>query len=91
MSGVPGRTYNVGSGVGTPVLQVVEYLLSLAKRPVRICIDPLLTRPSDTPVLVADVTLIKRDTGWAPSFGLDDAVTETLEWWRERMKAHEAT
>ena len=89
VSGVPGRTYNVGSGVGTPVRQVVEYLLSLAKRPMRMCIDPSLARPSDTPVLVADVTLIKRDTAWEPSFGLDDAVTETLEWWRERVTAQE--
>ena len=68
---------------------MVEYLLSLAKRPMRMCIDPSLARPSDTPVLVADVTLIKRDTAWEPSFGLDDAVTETLEWWRERVTAQE--
>ncbi len=85
VDGVPGRTYNVGSGVGTATAEIVRQLLALAKIPLELVLDPALARPSDTPVLVADVTLLKADTGWSPSFGVSEALEATLDWWRSRV------
>ena len=85
VSGVPGRTYNVGSGVGTPIAEVVDKLLALSTRSLTHTLDPNLARPSDTPVLVADVQLLMADTGWSPRFGTDEALSQTLDWWRTRV------
>jgi GDP-4-dehydro-6-deoxy-D-mannose reductase len=87
VEGMPGRIYNVGSGIGTPVLSVVEKLLSLAKHPMRLTTDPARpARPREIPKLVADVTRIRHDTSWVPRHGIDDALAETLQWWRERVR-----
>lgn len=85
VDGVPGQIYNVGSGVGTPIAEVVDRLLALSRRPLTLALDSALARPSDTPVLVADVSRLKHDTGWAPRFGIDEALVQTLEWWRSRI------
>jgi GDP-4-dehydro-6-deoxy-D-mannose reductase len=85
LRGVPGRTYNVGSGVAVPTEAIVQQLLALAKRPLSLVTDPAFARPSDNPVLVANVDLVKRDTGWEPIFGISEALVQTLEWWRERV------
>ncbi len=88
VEGVPGQIYNVGSGVGTLVQSVVEKLLAAAKYPMRMTTDAALARPSEIPELVADVTRIRSDTSWVPCHGIDEALAETLQWWRERVGEH---
>ena len=83
--GVPGTTYNVGSGIGTRTADIVQQLIELAKRPLSLVTDPGFARPSDNPVLVADVGRLKHDTGWEPRFGVGEALVQTLEWWRNRV------
>jgi nucleoside-diphosphate-sugar epimerase len=44
----------------------------------------------DPPVILGDVNHIGETLDWAPSFVLDDAIEETIDWWRqkERDEAH---
>ena len=85
LEGVPGRIYNVGSGVGTPVSEVVERLISFAKHRMTLVTDHALARPSEIPELVADITRIRSDTSWVACHGIDEALAETIEWWRNQV------
>ncbi len=74
-------TYNLGSGTGHSVLDVIRSVERVSGRvvPHRI-VD---RRPGDPAVLVASSERIRSETGWTPRFtALDDIVATALAWRR---------
>jgi GDP-4-dehydro-6-deoxy-D-mannose reductase len=80
--GTPGAVYNVGSGVVRAIAELLQTLLAFATRPIAIQRDPARVRPVDSPLIAADITRIRAETGWEPRIPLDAALRETLEYWR---------
>ena len=85
--GAPGQVYNVCSGGGVRVGDVLQRLIALAGVDVEIRQDPGRFRPSDIPVLVGDPGRLQKATGWAPRLGLDRTLSDLLEDWRTRVAA----
>jgi len=83
--GEPGAVYNICSGKGYPIRQVLETLLALAQVKVEIREDPERMRPSDVPVLVGDCSRFRRITGWAPTIPFDTTLADVLSYWRQRV------
>ena len=74
-------TYNLGSGSGHSVLEVIRSVERVSGR--RVPMRIVERRPGDPAVLVASSGLIHEDTGWTPRFGLlDDIVATALAWRR---------
>lgn len=82
-AGKTGEVYNVGSGVGVSLQQVVKQLQALAKVPIQVELDPARQRPSDVPATVADITRIE-GLGWQPTIALSETLERLLNWWREK-------
>ena len=82
--GRPGEVYNVGSGVTYSAGEVLDRLIGMAKVPVPVKQDPARMRPSDTPVICCDNGKLRRDTGWEPEYEIDDILSDTLRFYRER-------
>ena len=80
--GVPGTIYNVASGVGRTVGQIVDALTSRSRTPVRVEVDPSRLRASDIPVLVGDASRLRQATGWAPQIPFEQTMDDLLEYWR---------
>ncbi len=78
VEGTPGDAYNVCSGHGIRVAEVVERLLARSERPLRVIVDPELVRPVEVPRLVGDPTKLQRDTGWRPHHDLDSTLDAVL-------------
>jgi UDP-glucose 4-epimerase len=71
--------YNLGTGTGYSVRQVIEAVGRIGGRPVPHGYGP--RRAGDPAVLVASSDRLRRDTGWAPRFGtLDDIVRTAFAW-----------
>ena len=83
--GTAGATYNVCSGRAVVIRDVVDRLIALSSRPLVVRVDPDRFRPSEVPVVFGDASRLHADTGWAPTHGLDDALADTLAWWRGRL------
>ena len=83
--GVPDRVYNVCSGSAHRMRDVLAALLSLARVPVEVRVDPARLRPSDYPVLVGDRGRITAELGWEPRIGLDRTLRDLLDDWRARL------
>ena len=81
--GMPGETYNICSGEGRAVREVLELLLAGASRPVPIVRDRALARPADPGVLIGDSSRL-RALGWEPAVPLEQSVAAVLDHWRER-------
>lgn len=77
-------TYNLGSGRGTSVLEVIETARRVTGRPIRIEWGP--PRPGDPKGLVADISRARRELGWEPRRSLEDIISSVWEW----RKAHPA-
>ncbi|GAA2589083.1 NAD-dependent epimerase/dehydratase family protein [Actinomadura fulvescens] len=69
------RVYNVGSGTGTSVREVIRTVEEVTGRPVPTRHDPPQPEP---PLLVADCTAVRRDLGWRPErSGLSEMIADS--------------
>lgn len=82
--GKPGEVYNICSGKGYKIKEVLDILLSLAKEKIEIKKDPKRMRPSDVPVLVGDCKKFRETTGWKPEIPFEKTLKNLLNYWRER-------
>lgn len=81
----PGEVYNICSGKGVKVLDMLNLLLSFSKVKVETHQDPKRMRPSDVPILIGDVTKFKKQTGWEPQIPFEKTMEDLLNYWRERV------
>ncbi len=80
--GHPGQAYNIGSGRAYSIGQILDILLGYASITIQVCEDPARLRPSDIPLLIANVSRIHEHTGWTPTIDLEYALAQTLNYWR---------
>ncbi|MFC0384186.1 UDP-glucose 4-epimerase GalE [Muricoccus vinaceus] len=72
--------YNVGSGTGASVLEVIAAVERATGRPVPHVLGP--RRAGDPPVLVASNAMLRKETGWVPRLGALDDIVGTAAAWR---------
>jgi GDP-4-dehydro-6-deoxy-D-mannose reductase len=80
--GTSGAVYNVASGVGRPIGDILNALVARARVKVTVETDPALLRPNDTAALVGDCSRLRRDTGWSAQIPFDQTLDDLLEYWR---------
>ena len=83
--GEPGEVYNIASGRGYTIRQVLDTLLDLAHVKVEVQEDPARLRPSDVQVLLGDASRLRRISGWEPTIPFDVTMKDLLEYWRQRV------
>jgi UDP-glucose 4-epimerase len=77
------RAYNVGTGQGTTVLEMVEAILDASGAALRPEIRP--RRNGDPASVVADVARIERELGWRARHRLDEIVRSAWAAHRDRL------
>jgi UDP-glucose 4-epimerase len=78
-----GRIYNVGSGVGTPLVEMARSIGALAGGARVECVAwPALAEQIETGDFVADVSRIRRELGWEPRVALADGLQRTVAFYR---------
>jgi len=83
--GTPGDVYNVATGKGWRIREMLDVLLSFAKVKVKTEQDPKRMRPSDVELLLGDATKLKKDTGWEPKYKFEQTMKDLLDYWRARV------
>ena len=81
----PGEVYNIATGNGIVIREMLERLISLASVEVKIETDPERLRPSDVEILIGDASKFKADTGWEPRIPFDQTVADLLNYWRGQL------
>jgi GDP-4-dehydro-6-deoxy-D-mannose reductase len=82
--GQSGEVYNVGSGQGYSIKEILNTLISMASKEIKIEIDPKKIRPVDLPYLVCDNEKIL-NLGWNPKHQLTETLERILNYWRENV------
>jgi GDP-L-fucose synthase len=81
--------FNLGSGRGYSIAEVVDAVLRATGRRPRVEWDA--SQPAGEDVKVADVTRARALLGFEPSVGLEEGIARTVAWYesnRERAQAH---
>lgn len=82
IKGKPGEVYNLGSGVGVTIKQLLDKLISLSSAKITVKVDPARFRPGDQPKLVCNPQKFRQLTGWQAKIPLETTLNRVLEWWR---------
>ena len=80
--GTAGETYNVGSGSAIAIQELLNEILELSTKEIKVEIDPNKLRPVDVPIVEADVSKLTNDTGWEKKYELESTLKDILEYWR---------
>lgn len=83
--GAYGEVYNVCSGQGYKVRDLLDQLIAMAKKKIDVKEkDPAKLRPIDDPLFIGDNSKIKK-LGWSPKIPIEQTLKDTLEYWRKNL------
>ncbi|MFT3922630.1 MAG: GDP-mannose 4,6-dehydratase [Myxococcales bacterium] len=85
--GRAGEIYNLCTGHGTSIDEVITTMQGLLGTDAELVTDPALVRPSDNRVIVGSLEKMRRELGWEPKFSLHESLGAILDWWGGRTKA----
>jgi GDP-4-dehydro-6-deoxy-D-mannose reductase len=80
--GEVGTVYNVASGRGISMSDLLRAFLAVASVTITVEVDSERLRPIDRPRIVGDATRLRNRTGWAPTIPFEQTVRDTLDYWR---------
>lgn len=83
--GKPGRPYNVCSGKGYRLSDLLKRYRSMAKKEIDIMKDQSRMRPVDIPILTGSNKRIKEDTGWEPEIEMEITLADSLKFWYDHL------
>jgi len=85
--GQPGAVYVIGSGTARSIDEMLQIMLGLARLDIEVETDPALFRPGDLPVLQSDPRALQEQTGWHAAIPLEQTLEDTLNYWRDQVRA----
>jgi UDP-glucose 4-epimerase len=78
LDGKPGTVFNLGTGTGATVRELVAAVERRSNRPFPLELAP--RRPGDPPSLIADNTKAREQLGWTPHYDLDQIIEHAWAW-----------
>ncbi|PKL58798.1 MAG: GDP-mannose 4,6-dehydratase [Methanomicrobiales archaeon HGW-Methanomicrobiales-5] len=83
--GVTGEVYNVCSGKGHSILDIVNALSELTHIPVVVEQNQTLLRPIDNPVLIGSYDKLQKTTGWKPDCPIEKSLEKIHTYWLNKF------
>jgi GDP-4-dehydro-6-deoxy-D-mannose reductase len=83
-SGEHGAIYNLCSGKGWMMKDILELAIKIGGREIKYIIAPDKMRQMDDPIYIGDNTRL-RSLGWQPGISMSETLKDMLNWWRERI------
>lgn len=80
--GTPGDVYNIASGKGIKIGDLLDRLVALTNVQIKIEQDPARLRPSDVELLIGSAEKFNKATGWKTEIPFDTTLRDLMEYWR---------
>jgi len=77
--GRPGEAYNLCSGIGRSVAEVIQSLISLTRETIELTVDAGLIRPGEVDAVVGSWEKARTELGWAPVRLFEDSLRSTWD------------
>lgn len=83
--GKGGEIYNIATGKPIRIRDGVNFLISLAKKPIKISIRKERKRKYDIPYLSGDPKKFQKETGWQPKRDIKETLRDLLNYYRHQI------
>jgi len=83
-SGTKGRVYNLGNPDERSILEFAQVIKRLSDSQSEIVFRPMISQ-DDPRRRCPDINRAKTELDWSPSIGLDQGLTDTIDWFREHL------
>jgi GDP-4-dehydro-6-deoxy-D-mannose reductase len=80
--GVSGELYNVCTGIGHTLKEIIDMIAELLKVNIQTEIDLKKMRPNDNKIIIGDNTKISTHTGWEPKIVLLESLQDLIIYWK---------
>jgi len=80
--GKRGDVYNVCSGEGYRISDVLEMLIDMSEVEVDVRVDESKLRDVEIPVMIGDCAKLRKDTGWRRMYDMKSTLRDILDYWR---------
>ncbi|KQC09762.1 MAG: hypothetical protein APR62_13410 [Smithella sp. SDB] len=85
--GETGQVYNVCSGRGFSVKDIIEIMVKQLDIEVNIKIDSRLIRPADNKKIIGSNEKIKKELGWQNRIPLEKSISDIIVYWEKSLNA----
>src|SRR3989339_679347 len=79
--GKPGEIYNICSGKGISLREIIEKFAQMLGLEISIEIDKKLLRPNDYKIIIGSNDKINKEIGWQPSILFEQTLKDVLKYW----------
>lgn len=81
-----GDAFNISSGNGIKLTEILKILKSFSKKDIKLKTDPAKFREGENPIFIGNNSKLKKFTGWEPKIKIEQTLQDTLDYWREVWK-----
>lgn len=79
------EVYNICSGNGIVLKQIIEKMSEILKIKIAIEVDPQLIRPNENKKIVGSYQKIKNEFGWQPEIPLEKSLSDMIGYWQKKI------
>ena len=83
-SGRKGEVYNICSGNGIVLKDIILKMSEILKININIELDPKLVRPNDNKQIIGSYNKIHTELGWQPEITLEKSITDIIDYWQQK-------
>ncbi len=84
--GVKGEVYNICSGNGVSLCEVIDMLCGILEIEIELETDPNLIRPNDNKIIIGSNKKLKDATGWEQKIPLKKSLEDILNYWDQKIQ-----
>lgn len=85
VKGVAGEVYNVCSGRGYSIKDIITSISELTRIPVIVEQNQNLLRPIDNPVLIGSYDKLRTSIGWKPDYPIEKSLETIYSYWYNKL------
>jgi len=83
--GANSEIYNICSGTGRKVRDLIEIMIGQLNIEVNIVVDENRLRKSEQPYVSGNYKKLAEVTGWSPNIDINDSIADILEYWENNL------
>ncbi|HMD00576.1 MAG TPA: GDP-mannose 4,6-dehydratase [Ferruginibacter sp.] len=85
-NGKSGEIYNICSGHGRSLNEIIQTLASQLGINVTVKTDPARVRPNENKKVIGSNQKIREELGWAPKISFEESLADILSYWKNKLQ-----
>jgi GDP-4-dehydro-6-deoxy-D-mannose reductase len=84
-NGRKGEIYNICSGKGSVLKDIILKMSELLGLQIKIEVDPKLIRPNENKKVIGSYKKINDELGWKPEIPIEKSLSDIIEYWQKKI------